>query len=185
VRFLATELQGCFIVELDAIADERGFFARTFSADEFRRHGLNPAVVECSISHNARKGTLRGMHFQLAPHGEAKLVRCNRGRMLDVAVDLRPGSPTNLGWTSAELSPDNLRSLYLPEGFAHGFLTLEDATEVSYQMSYPYVADAGSGLRWDDPALGIAWPEVGPLTISERDRAWSLLDGTDVSGRFC
>jgi len=183
LRFLATGLDGCVVVELEALPDERGFFARTFSADEFRQNGLDPAVVECSVSHNARKGTVRGLHFQVAPHSEAKLVRCSRGRLFDVAVDLRPGSPTYRGWTSAELSPDNRRSLYLPEGFAHGFMTLEDMTDVSYQMSSPYVAGAGAGLRWDDPALGIAWPDVGNLTISERDRAWPLLDQDDVSGR--
>jgi len=182
LRFLATGLDGCVVVELEPLADERGFFARTFSADEFRQNGLDPAVVECSVSHNARKGTVRGLHFQVAPHGEAKLVRCSRGRLFDVAVDLRPGSPTYRNWTSAELSPDNRRSLYLPEGFAHGFMTLEHMTDVSYQMSSPYVAGSGGGLRWDDPALGIAWPDVGNLTISERDRAWPLLDQDDVSG---
>lgn len=181
MRFLPTELHGCFVVDPQPLADERGFFARTFSAEEFSRHGLNPAVGACSISFNARRGTLRGLHLQVAPHDEAKLVRCTQGRVFDVAVDLRPGSPTHLGWTSAELSADNHRSLYLPEGFAHGFLTLEDSTEVTYQMSHAYVAEAASGLRWDDPALGIAWPGTGALTISQRDRAWPLLGSGDVS----
>lgn len=178
MRFLPTELDGCFVVEPEPRVDERGFFARTFSADEFRRLGLDPAVVECSVSFNERRGTLRGLHFQAPPHAEAKLVRCTQGRMFDVAVDLRPGSPTYLRWTSADLSADNHRSLYLPEGFAHGFLTLADATEVSYQISQRYVAEAASGLRWDDPAVGITWPDVHgeALTISERDRSWPLVD---------
>ncbi|MEA2684976.1 MAG: dTDP-4-dehydrorhamnose 3,5-epimerase [Actinomycetota bacterium] len=179
MRFLPTELEGCVVVEPEPHHDERGFFARTFSADDFRALGLNPAVAECSVSFNSVRGTLRGMHFQAAPHAEAKLVRCTRGRMFDVAVDLRPESPTYLRWTSVELTADNRRSLFVPEGFAHGFLTLEDATEVSYQVSHPYVAGSGSGLRWDDPRLAIAWPDVGSLTISDRDRAWPLLDVSD------
>jgi len=177
VKFLATDVDGCFVVEPEPHVDERGFFARTFSADEFARLGLNPAVVECSVSFNERRGTLRGLHLQTPPHAEAKLVRCTRGRMFDVAVDLRPGSPSYLRWTAAELSADNRRGLYVPEGCAHGFLTLADATEVSYQISAGYSADAGEGYRWDDPAFGIAWPEVDDdrLTISDRDRSWPLV----------
>jgi len=183
VRLQATELDGCYVVELEPVLDDRGFFARTFSSQEFGRLGLDPSVVQCSISFNTRRGTIRGLHFQAAPHAEAKLVRCTRGRLMDVAVDLRAGSPTYLGWTSVELSAENRRSLYVPEGFAHGFMTLEDATEVSYQVSSPYVAEAGAGLRWDDPALGISWPEMASPTISPRDRSWPLLDQGEISGR--
>jgi dTDP-4-dehydrorhamnose 3,5-epimerase len=185
VIFLPTGLPGCFVVEIEPIADERGFFARTFSTEEFDRMGLDPTVVDCSISYNPRRGTLRGLHFQAAPHGEAKLVRCPRGRVFDVAVDLRPGSATRLLWTAAELSAENRRSLYIPPGFAHGFVTLRDDTEVSYQMSYHHVPEAASGLRWDDPTLGIAWPELSgdTLTISSRDRSWPLLEESGVSDR--
>ena len=144
--------------------DERGFFARTFSAEEFARLGLNPMVAQCSISFNERRGTLRGLHLQAPPHTEAKLVRCTQGRMFDVAVDLRTASSTYLRWTATELSAENRRSLYVPEGCAHGFLTLADATEVSYQISRGYVAEAGSGYRWDDPAFGIDWPEGSTST---------------------
>lgn len=176
MRFCETRLAGCFVVEPEPVADDRGFFARTFAADEFARLGLDPTLAESSISYSHRRGTLRGLHFQAAPHGEVKQVRCTRGRVFDVGVDLRPGSPTFLGWASAELSAENHRYMYIPSGFAHGFVTLEDATELTYLMSSPYVAEAASGLRWDDPALGIEWPEVGPLTLSERDRSWPLLD---------
>lgn len=176
MKFSETRLAGCFVVEPEPVTDDRGFFARMFAADELSRLGLDPAVVESSISYNHRRGTLRGLHFQAAPHGEVKHVRCTRGRVFDVGVDLRPGSPTFRGWASAELSAENRRCMYIPNGFAHGFLTLEDATELTYLMSSPYVAEAASGLRWDDPALGIEWPEVGPLTLSERDRSWRLLD---------
>jgi dTDP-4-dehydrorhamnose 3,5-epimerase len=176
VKFCETRLAGCFVVEPEPVADDRGFFARTFAADELARLGLNPTLVESSISYNHRRGTLRGLHFQAAPHGEVKHVRCTRGRVFDVGVDLRPDSPTFRGWTSAELSAENRRCMYIPSGFAHGFLTLDDATEVTYLMSYPYVAEAASGLRWDDPAVGIEWPDVGPLTLSDRDRSWRLLD---------
>lgn len=181
MKFLETALSGCFVVEPEPVTDDRGLFARTFAARDFQGLGLNPAVVESSVSYNTLRGTVRGLHFQAAPHGETKLVRCTRGRIFDVAVDLRAGSPTRLRWTAVELTADNRLSLYLPEEFAHGFMTLEDGTEVVYEMSAPYAAEAASGLRWDDPAVGIAWPAGGALTISARDRAWPLLDRRDVS----
>ncbi|MGI8983246.1 MAG: dTDP-4-dehydrorhamnose 3,5-epimerase [Acidimicrobiales bacterium] len=183
MKFLETPLSGCFVIEPEPVSDDRGFFARTFAAGDFERLGLDPAVIESSVSYNTRRGTVRGLHLQAAPYGETKLVRCTRGRILDVAVDLRPDSPTHLQWTSAELTADNRRSLYLPKQFAHGFMTIEDDTEVVYQMSSPYVAEAASGLRWDDPVLAIAWPDAGTITISARDRAWPLLDRSDVSDR--
>jgi len=161
-------------VVAEPIGDERGWFARTFDAEAFAAHGLEPAVVQCNVSYNARAGTLRGMHFQREPHGEDKLVRCQRGALFDVIVDLRPGSPTRGRWFGVELTPDNGRSLFIPKGLAHGFQTLADDTEVHYQMSTPYVPGAGDGVRWDDPAFGIEWPDAPPggRIISERDAAY-------------
>jgi dTDP-4-dehydrorhamnose 3,5-epimerase len=159
---------------LETIGDERGWFARTFDAEVFAAHGLDPAVVQCNVSYNARAGTLRGMHFQADPHGEDKLVRCQRGALFDVIVDLRPDSATRGQWFGVELTPSNGRSLFIPKGFAHGFQTLADDTEVHYQMSTPYVPGAGDGVRWDDPAFGIEWPPApaGGRIISERDAAY-------------
>lgn len=163
--FRPTELAGCYVVEPEPHHDERGFFARTFAADDFARHGLSPAVSQVSVSFNTRVGTLRGLHYQRAPYEEAKLVRCTRGRIFDVAVDL-----ASRRWTAVELSEENGLGLYVPEGFAHGFVTLEPASEVLYLISTPYVPEASAGVRWDDPSLAVAWPAVGELTISERDR---------------
>lgn len=179
--FTETELAGCVVVDVERIEDARGFFARTFSADEFERRGMPDAPIECSVSFNERAGTVRGLHYQETPHAEAKLVRCTRGRIFDVAVDVRPGSPTFLRWTAVELSAENRRGLYVPEGCAHGFLTLEPSCEVSYQISQRYAPGAARGLRWDDPALAIAWPVVGEVTISHRDSSWPLL-GSALSG---
>jgi dTDP-4-dehydrorhamnose 3,5-epimerase len=175
MRFNESKVAGVYLIEPEPIADERGFFARTWCREEFAANGLNPELAQANISFNARKGTLRGMHYQADPHGEAKLVRCTRGAIFDVAVDLRPGSPTYRGWFGAELSDANRAMLYVPEGCAHGFLTLDDATEVAYQMSAPYAPAAARGVRWDDPALGIRWPgEV--LVINERDRSYPDVD---------
>jgi dTDP-4-dehydrorhamnose 3,5-epimerase len=171
VKFVATPLAGAFVIELDLLADERGHFARTFDAQEFARHGLDPAVVQCNTSFNSRAGTLRGMHYQADPDGEAKLVRCTRGAVFDVIVDLRPGSGTHCRWFGTELTADNGRMLYVPVGFAHGFQTLADESEVSYQMSHHYVAEQARGVRWDDPAFGIEWPPAD-RTISDRDRQY-------------
>jgi dTDP-4-dehydrorhamnose 3,5-epimerase len=174
LKFSPTPLAGAFVVELACVGDERGFFARSFCREEFRRQGLNPAVAQCNVSWNRLKGTLRGLHYQAKPHEETKLVRCTRGSIWDVIVDLREGSPTRLRWHAQELSVDNRRALYIPEGFAHGFQTLEDDSEVLYQMSEFYHPNLGRGLRWDDPRLAIEWPLPDPI-MSERDRSYPLL----------
>lgn len=172
MRFSEAQLTGVHVIELDPVADGRGWFARTFSREEFAARGLNPEVVHANTSFNERAGTLRGMHYQEAPHDECKLIRCTRGAIHDVLVDLRPDSPTFCHWFALELSPDSAQMLYAPGGVAHGFQTLEDATEVSYLMSHPYVPSHARGVRWDDPAFGIHWPAANPRTISERDRAF-------------
>lgn len=165
----ATKLPGVFEIQPEPIYDERGFFARTWCSEEFKRHGLSSKLVQCSVSYNAKKGTLRGMHLQDAPYAEVKLVRCARGAVYDVVVDLRISSPTFRDWVAMTLTAAKRNMAYVPEGCAHGFLTLEDDTEVFYQMSEYYHPEASKGVRWDDPAFGIAWPgEV--LVISERDR---------------
>lgn len=165
-----TKLKGAFIIEPERLEDERGFFARTFCKEEFRAHGLNPRVVQCSISFNKTRGTLRGMHYQAAPYEEAKVVRCTMGAICDVIIDLRPESPTFKRWVAVELTSDNHRMLYIPEGFAHGFQTLEDNTEVFYQMSEFYHPATARGVRWDDPAFGIEWPPVERRIISAKDQ---------------
>lgn len=175
MRFIETGLKGAFVIELDVIEDERGYFARTWSPGVFAERGLNPRVAECSTAYNRWRGTLRGMHFQVKPHEEAKLVRCTRGALYDVIVDLREGSPTRRRWVAVELSAAAPRMLYVPESFAHGYQTLEDDTDVSYQMSECYHPESARGLRWDDPALGIRWP-LPVSVISERDAGFSLLD---------
>jgi len=172
VIFLETALAGAFVIELERIEDERGYFARTFCAREFREHGLTAEVVQANTSFNRRKGTLRGLHFQAAPHEEAKLVRCTRGAVYDVIVDLRSGSPTFRRWISVELTAESDTMLFVPEGFAHGYQTLEDDTETAYLMTAYYEPSAGRGVRWDDPAFGIDWPAVEERTINERDRSW-------------
>jgi dTDP-4-dehydrorhamnose 3,5-epimerase len=171
VLFRETLVAGVVVVEPERNEDERGFFARTFSADEFTAHGLDARVDQCSTSFNPRVGTLRGLHYQTAPHGEAKLVRCTRGSIYDVAVDLRSGSPSHLRWVGLELSAENGRALFVPEGCAHGFQTLVEDTEVLYQISTPYVPAAARGVRWNDPAFGIEWPPPPGegLTMSSRD----------------
>jgi len=170
MRFVETPLPGVWVIEPDRLADERGWFARTFDSDEFRARGLNPAVVQCNSSYNARRGTLRGMHYQAEPHGESKLVRCVRGAVYDVAVDLRGDSPTLRAWHGVELSAENGRALYISAGLAHGFQTLSDDTEMLYQMGHPYVPEAARGVRFDDPAFAIEWPAPdGPRIVSERD----------------
>ena len=169
--FIETTLQGAFIIELDKLEDERGFFARTWCQREFAAHGLNPHLVQCNISFNRQRGTLRGMHYQAAPHEEAKLVRCTRGGIYDVIIDLRAQSPTFKHHIAVTLTAQNYRMLYVPEGYAHGFQTLEDNTEVVYQMSAFYAPDSARGVRWDDPAFGIQWPSAQRI-ISERDRTY-------------
>lgn len=170
--FTETPLRGAYLVELEPRNDERGFFARSWCEREFAERGLNPSLKQCNISFNKKRGTLRGLHYQRTPYQEAKLVRCTRGAIFDVIVDLRPNSPTFKQYFSIELSPDNGKMLYIPEEFAHGFQTLEDNTEIFYQMSTFYVPDAACGLRWNDPAFNIAWPAVDFRIISERDETY-------------
>lgn len=169
--FTPTALAGAYLIEPELREDERGFFARTWCRREFEAQGLNPCVAQCNISFNRRRGTLRGMHYQAAPYAEAKLVRCTAGSLFDVIIDLRPDSPTYTHHVGAVLTASNHTMLYVPEGFAHGFQTLEDNTEVSYQVSEFYAPDHGRGVRWDDPVFGIAWPQ-DERTIIDRDRTY-------------
>jgi len=169
--FSDTGLEGVFLIQLDRFEDERGFFARSFCRKEFEKRGLNPRVAQCNISFNRQKGTLRGMHFQAAPFQEAKLIRCTGGAIHDVVIDLRPGSRTYRRHYSGVLTPENRHMIYVPEGFAHGFLTLEDRTEVFYQMSEYFAPENAQGIRWNDPAFEIPWPAEIRL-ISERDRSY-------------
>ena len=174
MRFIQTPLAGTWVVELELVSDERGSFARTFDAHEFRERGMDPAVLQCNTSFNTRAGTLRGMHFQAEPHAEPKLVRCVRGSIFDVALDLRPASPTYCRWHGVELSAANGRMLFIPRGFAHGYQTLLDDCEILYQMGERYVPDAARGIRWDDPAFGIEWPSAAhERVISDRDRSYA------------
>lgn len=176
MNFVATCLAGAYIVKPEPLPDERGFFARTWCQREFAEHGLTARLVQCSISFNSRKGTLRGMHYQLEPHAEAKLVRCTQGAIYDVIIDLRPASPTYRQHVGAVLSAANRDALYVPEGFAHGFLTLENESEVLYQMSEFYAPGFGRGVRWDDPAFGIEWPGQVQV-IAERDATYPDFEG--------
>jgi len=171
MKFTETSLRGAWFIDLEPHADDRGFFARIFCANEFRAHGLEPAFVQGSISFNRARGTMRGMHFQVPPAAEAKIVRCTRGAIHDVIVDLRPDSPTYLRHVAVELTENNTRSLYIPPLFAHGFLTLEDNTEVQYLMAEFFAPACGRGARYNDPAFGISWP--GEVTvISPKDATW-------------
>jgi dTDP-4-dehydrorhamnose 3,5-epimerase len=171
MKFRETELKGAFIIDLEKREDERGFFARSWCQKEFEEHGLTPTVVQANISYNKKKGTLRGMHYQAAPYEETKLVRCTRGAIVDVIIDVRPKSATFRKWIGVELTASNYTMLYVPEGFAHGFQTLEDDTEVVYQVSQFYTPGAERGIRWNDPAFQIKWP--GPVeTTSDKDANW-------------
>ena len=171
MRFVDTRVAGTWVVEPERFEDERGFFARTWDTMEFAEQGLNHRLVQASISYNRARGTLRGLHYQDVPHREAKLVRCTSGTVFDVALDLRVESPTYLVWFGVELSAANCQALYIPEGCAHGFLTLTDDSEMLYQMSEFYAPDAGRGVRYDDPAFGIEWP-ADVLVITDRDRGY-------------
>jgi dTDP-4-dehydrorhamnose 3,5-epimerase len=164
-----TELGGAFVIEPRRFEDERGFFAPAWSEREMEARGAESRFVEMNVSFNHRRGTLRGMHYQAAPHGQAKLVRCTRGRVYDVGIDLRPDSPTFRRWVGVELSAENRLMLYVPAEFAHGYLTLEDDTEVMYLVTKPFAPDSGRGVRWDDPAFQVEWPDVGEKTIIARD----------------
>jgi dTDP-4-dehydrorhamnose 3,5-epimerase len=173
MRLVPTPLAGAFAVELDLLGDERGWFARTYDETFFDEHGLERVGVQANSSFNAARDTLRGLHYQADPYAEAKLVRCVRGTIWDVGVDLRPASDTYLAWHAVELSADNRRGYYLPAGLAHGFQTLTADCEVHYLMGHVYVPDAARGVRWDDPAFAIAWPEpAGERTMSDKDRGY-------------
>jgi dTDP-4-dehydrorhamnose 3,5-epimerase len=180
VIFTETRINGAFIIDLDVKEDSRGFFARAFCQYELEEHGLNPVIAQANIAFNRRKGTVRGMHFQFPPAAETKLVRCTKGSILDVIVDLRPKSPTYLDHISVELSSDNHRALYVPERFAHGYQVLEDATEMTYQAGDFYTPGAEGGLRYDDPNLGLTWP-LAVTEISDQDRSWPLLADVEAS----
>ena len=169
MRFQELSVPGVFAVLIEPVNDDRGFFARTWSAADFAAHGLNPNLVEISVSFNPQPGTLRGMHFQAAPHEEAKLVRCTRGAIFDVAVDVRPASSAFRHWAGLELTAENGQALYVPEGCAHGFITLVPDTEVLYQISHPHAPGSAGGVRWDDPEFDIEWPRQ-PAVMSQRDR---------------
>jgi dTDP-4-dehydrorhamnose 3,5-epimerase len=169
--FSNTAIHDAFLISLNRNEDERGFFARTFCRSEFLEHGLNPDLVQCSISFNKQKNTLRGMHFQNAPYAETKVVRCTMGSIFDVIIDLRTDSPTFKKWLSFELNDENRSMLYIPQGLAHGFLTLKDNTEVFYQISDRYVPESAGGVRWNDIAFGIEWPET-PQIISLKDQSY-------------
>jgi len=175
--FTESPLPGAFLVDIEPLADERGFFARSFCADEFAANGLGVEWRQCSVSFNARKGTLRGMHYQDAPYEEHKLVRCTAGAIFDVIVDIRPQSIGFRRWFGAELTAHNRRSLFIPPGYAHGFVTLSDDAEVYYMISVSHAPEQARGVRWNDPAFGIQWP-LTPSVISSRDAAYPLLEST-------
>jgi dTDP-4-dehydrorhamnose 3,5-epimerase len=175
MRFVPTSLAGVYVIEQERHVDDRGFFARTWCAQEFAAHGLETGLTQCSVSFNRRRRTLRGLHYQAPPFAEVKLVRCTRGALFDVAVDLRPDSATFRRWVGVELTPDDGRALYVPRGFAHGFYALADATEAAYQISAPYHPECAHGVRWNDPFHGVAWP--GPVdVIAPRDRNYPDVD---------
>ncbi|MCX9014407.1 MAG: dTDP-4-dehydrorhamnose 3,5-epimerase [Candidatus Methanoperedens sp.] len=174
MKFTETRLKGALIIEPERLEDERGFFARTFCQKEFEAHGMNPRIVQCNISYNKHKGTLRGMHYQVAPMAEAKLVSCTKGAIYDVIIDLRPESPTYCQWLAEELNAENRKMIYIPDGFAHGFQSIEDETEVFYQMSEFYSPEHARGVRWDDPVFGIEWP-LNSKIISEKDMNYPLI----------
>jgi dTDP-4-dehydrorhamnose 3,5-epimerase len=174
MRFSELELAGVYLVEPEPITDSRGFFARTWCADEFAEHGLETVVAQCNVSFNTHRGTIRGLHYQIEPMGEAKLVRCTAGAVLDVAVDVREDSPSRYRWLAVELTAEKRNALYIPAGFAHGLQTLSDGAEVFYQMFERYSPDHSRGLRWDDPRLAIEWPLADPI-VSDRDRSFDLI----------
>lgn len=173
--FTETELGGSFIIDVNRLGDNRGFFARSFCQHEFEKHGLKPVIAQANVAFNATKGTLRGMHFQFPPKAETKLVRCTRGAILDIIVDLRPESATYLHHVAVELNADNHRALYVPERFAHGYQVLEDGTETSYQVGEFYSPENEGGLMYNDPKLGLTWP-LPVQEMSEKDSKWKLVD---------
>ena len=174
MKFFETKLKGSFIVEIEKNEDERGFFARTYDVDEFKKYGLNSKIVQCSISNNIKKNTLRGMHFQVTPYEETKIINCIKGKIYDVIVDLRVNSDTLYEWNGIELSEHDNKMIYVPKGFAHGFQTLEDTTKVFYQISEFYKPDYVRGIRWNDPKLNIKWPTSSPI-MSKKDKKYDLI----------
>ena len=172
--YTPSRIPGAWVIDVTPIQDARGFFAMTWLPNELRERGMNTELAQCNLAFNHKKGTLRGMHFQKAPHGQAKIIRVTRGAVLDVIVDLREDSPTYRRWDAVELSADNHRMFYMPEGIAHGYITLVDDTEAYYHVSSPWVPEAESGVRWNDPAFGIEWP-FAPTVVSDRDAGWPLL----------
>lgn len=180
MRFLETPLSGAYVMEVEKREDERGFFGRSWCARELAEHGLDTSVVQANVSFNKAKGTVRGMHFQSAPHEEVKIVRCTRGSMYDVIVDLRPESPTYCQWFGIELSADNYRMLYIPKRFGHGYQTLEDDVDLMYMVSSSFAPEHATGVRHDDPAFGITWP-LSITMINEKDRSWpAFVPGGDA-----
>ena len=173
--FIPTPLDGAFVIEPERRADERGYFARTFCNNEFAEHGLETSFVQANAASSKNRGTVRGLHLQLPPNAEVKVVRCTQGAVFDVVVDCREGSKTKYQWFGVILTADNGHQLYVPEGFAHGYQVLEDNSELTYLVSAHYSPDAESGLRWDDPAVGIKWPITDNIELSEKDTAWPLL----------
>jgi dTDP-4-dehydrorhamnose 3,5-epimerase len=174
MQFRPSRIPGAWVIDISPIRDERGFFATTWLPEEFRKHGIEPLLAQCNLAFNDKRGTLRGMHFQRSPHAQAKIVRATRGALLDVIVDLRDDSPTYRQWDAVELTADNHRMLYMPEGVAHGYLTLTDDVEAYYHASAPWAPQAESGVRWNDPAFGIRWP-FEPVVISDKDANWPLV----------
>jgi len=175
--FTELALSGAYRIEMERLEDDRGFFARSFCAEEFAEHGLATTMPQCNVSFNSRRATLRGLHFQSDPHAEDKLVRCTAGAVFDVIVDLRADSRTRHRWFGVELTADNRHALCVPRGFAHGFITLTDASEVLYMMSVPYAPGSARGVRWNDPAIAIDWP-LEPKYMNDRDAAYPLLDAS-------
>lgn len=175
MTFEECEIAGAWIVDIEPREDERGFLARGWCADEFAAHGITASLAQINICSSVRRGTLRGLHYQLSPRDECKVARCTRGSVFDVVLDLRPGSPTRHRWLGVELTARNRRSLVIPEGCAHGFLTLEEDTELQYLTSVSYTPNAATGVRWNDPAFAIDWP-MEPVVLSDRDRAWPLVE---------
>jgi len=170
--FLETKLKGALIIEPERLEDQRGFFARVWCQKEFEAYGLNPTVAQINISFNKNRGTIRGLHYQTAPNEEEKLIRCTKGAIYDVIIDLRPDSTTYMDWIGVELTADNRKMLYVPEAFAHGYQSLTDDTEIFYPVSQFYSPEYAQGVRWNDPIFGIMWPEAGNLVISEQDKNW-------------
>jgi dTDP-4-dehydrorhamnose 3,5-epimerase len=171
MKFIETKLKGAFLVEIERLTDDRGFFGRSWCRKEFDDHGLNSRIVQANVSFNRKKGTLRGMHYQIAPFQESKLIRCTRGAIFDVIIDLRSDSPTYKQWTGVELTADNYTMFFVPEDFAHGFQTLADETEITYQVTQFYTPGSERGIRFDDRAFGIQWP-LDVTVISDKDRTW-------------